>query len=131
MAEITNSEERFNGFGIFDLDTINLNSDTLLPVVKITAAICGINSDIVHSEKTRQIVYLSQMDQITILPLLHQSVIDFEYMKPKSHYLMTKKSKNAFLAVDKNNTMWKWSIETGRLLSQTIIHEDLSHYEVW
>ena len=56
-------------------------------------------------------------DTVEIVPALHRNVINFIGMNKRETYLVTKKMKDKFIALDKNNYLTMWNVITGKLVS--------------
>ena len=105
-----------NGLGLIDLDGIEENIERSLAPMPIVNTICGANAELVFSEINQKLVFVENYHNIKMVPLLHQNVINFEGQKSKDQYLIFKQIHDRFIALDKQNQLITWSMETGNLL---------------
>jgi hypothetical protein len=59
------------------------------------------------------------LDTLVIVPAVHRNTIAFIGMNKRDSYIATKLIKDKFIALDKNNYIFCWSIVTGKLLTVT------------
>jgi len=71
-----------------------------------------------YSRANQRLVYLSSFEAVSIVPVLHRNTIAFIGMKPKEEYLVTKKLKDKFIALDRENNLTTWSVLTGKMLAR-------------
>jgi hypothetical protein len=55
-------------------------------------------------------------DTIHIIPPVHRTTVNFMGIRSRSNYLATKKSKDKFYALDRNNIITTWDAINGKLL---------------
>lgn len=68
-----------------------------------------------------------------IIPALHRNTIAFIGMGRRDSYLATKVIKDKFIALDKTNFIFCWSIVTGKLLSVNKLptRQDYSKFQIF
>lgn len=68
-----------------------------------------------NSEYSR-LSFLKSFDMLSIVPALHRNTIAFIGMAARKDYLATKVIKDKFIALDRKNHLFCWSVVTGKLL---------------
>jgi len=86
-----------------------------LEVYKIRDAMGGVNSHLDFSYFMQRISFMSDLDNIEIIPVANRNVINFFGMRPRETYMTWHHNKNSgqFTAVDKTGLLIKWSTTTG------------------
>jgi len=76
---------------------------------------------------------LKSLDCLMIIPALHRNTIAFIGMGRRETYLATKVIKDKFIALDKSNFLFCWSIVTGKLLAVNKLptRQDYSKFEIF
>jgi hypothetical protein len=69
--------------------------------------------------------------EVVVLPVAHRNTIGFIGMAERTYYLTYKKTADYFFALDKDNFINQWDVQTGRLLHKTrIANSDYSLFEM-
>ena len=108
-----------NGLSLIDLKNIEQEIETKSFVIPIMNTILGANTELVFSEANQKLVLVENYHQITMIPVVHQNVLNFEGIKRKSEYLAFKQVNDKFIALDKNNRLITWCMQTGNRLIDT------------
>lgn len=77
----------------------------------------GFNGFLDWNQDYSRFSLLKSLDTLIIIPALHRNTIGFIGMGPRESYLATKVIKDKFMALDKKNYIFTWSMITGKLLS--------------
>ena len=67
------------------------------------------------------------------MPPLHRTTVNFMGMRSRSNYIATKKLKDKFYALDRDNMITTWDAINGKFLSQNRIQAeyDFSNYTLF
>lgn len=100
-----------------------LSIDTLLEVgskaqlLFVKNAVVGQNNLIDYYSEEERIGFMQNYRRITVVPVIHRSVINFIGMKSINNYYTFARKYDKFYALEKNNVMTVWCITTGKVLS--------------
>jgi hypothetical protein len=94
-------------------------------------AIVGVNGLLDFNPESNRIAFLTDYDNIKIVPVLHRNVLSFFGMKPRNTYITYRKLHDKLIALDKKNRLTTWNVATGKLLDKVKVDLDLTNYDVW
>lgn len=77
----------------------------------------GFNNIIDWNQEYSRFSILKSLNTLVIIPALHRNTIAFIGMGSRDQYLATKMLKDKFIALDRKNYLFCWSVVTGKLLS--------------
>lgn len=103
--------------GLYVYDYSRLVQHGQVEVYKIRSASVGINTNIDYSDYMQRISFLSDYEDIEIVPIPHRNQINFFGMRPKDDYMIWHQDpkKGTFTAVDENGLLIQWSTVTGKI----------------
>ena len=87
-----------------------------------------------YYREDERIAYLTDYDQIKIVPLLHRNIINFIGMKTIDKYGGFLRRRDTLIALEiESNSLISWNITTGKILSEfklekPVVNEDYLIY---
>ena len=131
MSHSQNQTGRASGLRLYDINYIlKKHTDTsfLLDNVQV-----GINGFIDWNQEHSRISFLQSYNTLNIVPALHRNTISFMGMSKRDNYIATNVIKDKFIALDRNNQLFCWSVLTGKLLSihSLAYHLDYRNFDVF
>lgn len=91
------------------------------------------NYQVQFTADSQRLIYMKNNDTIHIVPPLHRTTVNFMGIRSRANYIATKKFKDKFFALDRDNIITTWDSINGKLLSQNKIQAeyDFSNYTVF
>ena len=125
------SGSKSSGLRLYDINNIltkDVDVSYMLQNVQV-----GLSGLIDWNQDYCRFSLLKSLDQLNIVPALHRNTIAFIGMSKREMYLATKIVKDKFIALDKKNYLFCWSIVTGKLLSVNKLptRQDYSKFRVF
>lgn len=114
---MTNKSSKRDEFGFYVYDIQQLLDNDLDNNFLLDKALVGCNGLIDFSVDNQRLSYQVDFQTIQIVPSLHRNVINFMGMLDRNMYIATKRLKDKFIALDKNNNLTTWNCATGKLES--------------
>lgn len=107
--------DRNSGLMLYDINNIlKKDNDVSYRLSNVQTGFSGLLD---FNQDYSRFSLLKSFDTLVIIPALHRNTIAFIGMSRRDQYLATKQIKDKFIALDKNNYIFCWSIVTGKLLS--------------
>jgi hypothetical protein len=79
-------------------------------------AIVGACGLLDYNEDNCRFAYLTDYEEVVIVPVLHRNNVCFFGMKKRSEYVVFRKIHDKLIALDADNFLTTWSVVTGKLL---------------
>ena len=100
---------------------------------KLKSAMVGENALLDYYKDDMRLAYMSNYENVKIVPVLHRTVIAFIGMRHRTHYVAFRKVRDKLLALDRKSHVTVWSIVTGKIESMGSLkmHFDLNDYEIY
>jgi hypothetical protein len=125
------SGNKASGLRLYDINNI-LTKDTDVSYMLSNVQV-GYSGVIDWNQDYSRFSLLKSLDCLMIIPALHRNTIAFIGMGRRDTYLATKVIKDKFIALDRSNFIFCWSIVTGKLLAVNKLptRQDYSKFEIF
>ncbi|CDW75557.1 wd-40 repeat protein [Stylonychia lemnae] len=107
-----------SGFYFYDLNQLIEKAEESFNF-KLKGALVGHNNLIDYYRQDERIAYMTDYEEIKIVPILHRNTINLFVMQKRKNYVGYSRVKDKLIALDKNNVLTTWNITTGKVVGQT------------
>ena len=106
---------RFKSPGLYVYDASQL-MEGKIESYKLSSAVVGASTLLDNSRFSDRFSFLSNFNEILVIPFPHMNLLNFVGMGQKQEYLIWRQTDGFFTALDKRGNILTWSVVTGRLL---------------